>query len=254
MNKLEINHLTKSFGDHLVIKDLSFSIADGEFVSILGPSGSGKSTLFHLIGGISHPDSGDIYVDGEKVNGKRGSISYTPQSPSLLPWRTILNNVLLGQEIVGKGKVDKNKALRMIERAGLKGYENKYPHELSGGMKQRVSFIRSLLSPQSIICLDEPFSALDEFTRLEMQKWLLSVWSEYKRSILFVTHSIEEAIFLSDRIIVLSTKPATVKKEFTTPFGRPRNEDILLTEEFLQWKKSIYYELAGQRDRSLVPK
>lgn len=241
MSKLEIKQIEKSFGNHLVLKDLSFSILDGEFVSILGPSGSGKSTLFHLIGGISRPDSGNIYIDGEKINGKRGAISYMPQAPSLLPWRTILNNVLLSQEIAGK--VDKEKALQMIDRAGLKGYENKYPHELSGGMKQRVSFIRSLLSPQSIICLDEPFSALDELTRLEMQKWLLSVWSEYKRSILFVTHSIEEAIFLSDRIIVLSTKPATIKKEFIIPFKRPRTEDLLLSEEFLQWKKRIYYEL-----------
>ncbi|MGE8203824.1 ABC transporter ATP-binding protein [Heyndrickxia sp. NPDC080065] len=241
MSKLEIKNISKSFGDQLVLQDLSFSINDGEFVSILGPSGSGKSTLFRLIGGISSPDSGAIYIDGEKINGKRGAISYTPQASSLFPWRTILDNVLLGQEIAGK--IDKEQAVKMIERAGLKGYENEYPHKLSGGMQQRVSFIRSILSPQSIICLDEPFSALDELTRLEMQKWLLSIWSEHKRSILFVTHNIEEAIYLSDRIIVLSSKPAMVKKEFTIPFKRPRNEDSLLTEEFLQWKKLIYQEL-----------
>lgn len=246
MSKLDIQNLAKSFGDLQVIKDLSFSINEGEFVSILGPSGSGKSTLFQMIGGISLPDSGSILIEGKQVNGKRGVISYTPQTPSLLPWRTILQNVLLGQEIAGK--INKEKALEMIERAGLKGYEHVYPHELSGGMKQRVSFIRSMLSPQSIICLDEPFSALDEFTRLEMQKWLLSIWSEYKRSILFVTHSIEEAIFLSDRIIVLSSKPATVQKEFIVPFKRPRLEELLLTEEFLQWKKMIYQELRGSHE------
>lgn len=241
MGELRVQELSKSFGEKSVLDNVTLSVDEGEFVSVLGPSGSGKSTLFHLIGGINHPDTGDIYLDGKQINGKRGSISYTPQSPSLLPWRTVLQNVLLGAEI--SGVKNEEAAVEMIERAGLTGYERAYPHELSGGMKQRVAFIRSLLSPQSIICLDEPFSALDEFTRLEMQKWLLSIWKEYKRSILFVTHNIDEAIYLSDRIIVLSTNPATVKKEFSIPFTRPRDENILLSEEFLKWKKAIYQEL-----------
>lgn len=240
--KLQIQNISKSFGTKSILNNLTFSVDEGEFVSILGPSGSGKSTLFHLIGGIMLPDVGDILLDGENITGKKGAISYTPQAPSLFPWRTVLKNVLLGGEIQGiKNEVA---ALEMIERAGLKGYEHAYPHELSGGMKQRVAFIRSLLSPQSLICLDEPFSALDEFTRLEMQKWLLSIWAEYKRSILFVTHHIEEAIFLSDRVIVLSNKPASVKKDFIIPFKRPRDEQLLLSEEFLQWKKILYKELS----------
>lgn len=241
MGKLTAKHISKSYGEHPILHDVNFTVNDGEFVSILGPSGSGKSTLFHLIGGIRLPDKGDIILEGKRINGKKGSISYMPQTPSLLPWRTVKKNVLLGAEIVG---VNAEKgALKMIEMAGLKGYEDAYPHELSGGMKQRVGFIRSLLSPQELICLDEPFSALDEFTRLEMQKWLLSIWREYKRSILFVTHNIDEALYLSDRIIVLSEKPATVKKEFTIPFKRPRDESILLTEELLNWKRLIYGEL-----------
>ncbi|KKE80454.1 ABC transporter ATP-binding protein [Oceanobacillus caeni] len=238
---LEIHDISKSFEDNHVLSNINFSVKDGEFVSLLGPSGSGKSTLFSIIGGMSQPSGGSIYLDREKINGKRGSISYMPQSSSLFPWRTILDNVVLGQEIAGK--VDKEKALEMIERAGLKGYENSYPRQLSGGMKQRVSFIRSLLSPQSLILLDEPFSALDEFTRTKMQKWLLSIWEEHKRSILFITHNIEEAIFLSDRIIILSNKPATVKKEFIIPFDRPRDVNLLLSEEFLTWKKKIYEEM-----------
>ncbi|MBB6453221.1 ABC-type nitrate/sulfonate/bicarbonate transport system ATPase subunit [Salirhabdus euzebyi] len=241
MSHLKIEHIEKSYGERSVLKDVSFSVQEGEFVSLLGPSGSGKSTLFRIIGGMTAPLSGAVYLEGEDITGKRGSISYTPQSPSLMPWRTTLQNVLLGQEIVGKK--DEEKARDMLERAGLKGYEQAYPHELSGGMKQRASFIRSILSPQSLILLDEPFSALDEFTRLDMQQWLLSIWSEYKRSILFVTHNIEEAIFLSDRIIVLSDRPATVVKEFNIPFDRPRREDLLLTEEFLHWKKLIYQEM-----------
>lgn len=238
-----MENISKSFKGNQVLDELSFHVNDGEFVTIVGPSGSGKSTLFHLIGGLYTPDSGEIRMDGELMNGQRGAISYTPQSPSLLPWRTVLHNILLGGEIIGEN--NELEAIRMIERAGLKGYEQAYPSELSGGMQQRVSFIRSLMSPQSLICLDEPFSSLDEFTRLDMQNWLLSIWEENKRSILLVTHHIEEALYLSDRIIVLSGKPAKIKKEFTIPFPRPRQESIILSDEFLQWKRFIYNELRG---------
>ncbi|WP_407272618.1 ABC transporter ATP-binding protein [Radiobacillus sp. PE A8.2] len=241
MSQLVVDKITKSFDNKLVLDNISFTVEDGEFVSLLGPSGSGKSTLFHLIGGMYVPDAGEFYLDDEKITGKRGSISYTPQSPSLFPWRSVLKNVLLGAEI--SGKTDEAQALAMLEKAGLSGYEHAYPHQLSGGMRQRVAFVRSLLSPQSFICLDEPFSALDEFTRLEMQRWLLSIWEANRRSVLFVTHNIEEAIYLSDRIIVLSSNPASVKREFKIPFARPRDESLLLTEEFLQWKKEIYGEL-----------
>ncbi|KPL61578.1 ABC transporter ATP-binding protein [Rossellomorea vietnamensis] len=242
MTTLSIQNMSKSFDGELILDDLSIHVGEGEFVSILGPSGSGKSTLFHVIGGLFAPDSGDIKLDGQSINGRRGSISYMPQSPSLLPWRTVIENVMLGQEL--HGKRDKEMAMGMIERAGLKGYEDAYPEDLSGGMKQRVAFIRALVSPQSFLCLDEPFSALDEFTRLDMQRWLLSIWEEDLSSVLFVTHNIDEALFLSDRIIVLSTRPARVQKEFIVPFPRPRDKEILLTEEFLKWKTDIFEELS----------
>ncbi|MBT2583230.1 ABC transporter ATP-binding protein [Planococcus sp. ISL-109] len=238
MAKLSVDNLTKRLDGNEVLENLSFHIEEDEFVAVLGPSGSGKSTLFHLIGGLYTPDEGDILLDGKKINGQKGSISYMPQSPSLFPWRTILENVLLGAELAGKK--DPQAALKMMDKAGLKGYEKTYPHQLSGGMKQRAAFIRSLLSPQSLICLDEPFSALDEFTRSEMQRWLLSIWQDNKRSILFVTHNIEEALFLADRILVLSEKPANIIAEFKVGFPRPREEAITLTEEFLQYKKDIY--------------
>ncbi|MGI8314738.1 ABC transporter ATP-binding protein [Halobacillus mangrovi] len=241
MSKLMIEELFKSFDRQSVIQNLSLQVEEGEFVSILGPSGSGKSTLFHLIGGLFQPDHGKIFLDGEEITGKKGFISYMPQSPALFPWRTLLNNVVLGGEI--KGETNRKAALEMIDKAGLSGVEHSYPNQLSGGMKQRASFIRSLLSPQSLICLDEPFSALDEFTRIEMQEWLLSVWEENQKSILFVTHNIEEALFLSDRIIVLSDRPARVVKEVEVPFSRPREQSILLTNEFLEWKKEIFQEL-----------
>lgn len=238
MAELVIEQLTKSFDGIEVLKELSLHIQEDEFVAVLGPSGSGKSTLFHLIGGLYEPDEGTIALGGDKINGQKGSVSYMPQSPSLLPWRSILDNVLLGAELAGRK--DKEAALEMMDKAGLSGYERAYPHQLSGGMKQRAAFIRSLLSPQPLILLDEPFSALDEFTRSEMQKWLLDIWQCNKRSILFVTHNIEEALFLADRILVLSEKPAQVVAEFQVEFTRPRAEDITLTEEFLQYKKDIY--------------
>lgn len=242
MNLLSVSNLSKQFGDNKVLKNINIEVEKGEFLSILGPSGSGKSTFFQIIGGVTPPDSGSIILENKEINGKRGFISYMPQSPSLLPWRTILQNVLLGQEL--RGKKDKELALDMLERAGLSSYKDSYPHELSGGMKQRAAFIRALLSPQSVICLDEPFSALDEFTRLSMQEWLLSIWEEYKKTIIFVTHNIDEALFLSDRILVFSNKPATVKAEFKVPFPRPHNENILFDEEFLFMKKSIFEEIS----------
>lgn len=152
-----------------------------------------------------------------------------------------MQNVMLGAELCGDKQ--EQKALELIKHAGLEGYEKSFPHELSGGMKQRVVFIRSLLSPHSLICLDEPFAALDEFTRFDMQKWLLTIWQSYQRSILIVTNNIEEAIYLSDRVVILSRKPTFVKEVLEIPFKRPRDKDLTMSEAFLKWKKRIYNEL-----------
>lgn len=237
MVELIVDRLDKSFGNVQVHQQLSFQINEGEFVSLIGPSGSGKSTLLHMIGGLLSPDAGEIQIDGQSIQGKRGVISYMPQHASLFPWRTILENVLLSAEI--SGQVNRSLAIEMLTQAGLSDYIHAYPNQLSGGMQQRVSFIRSLLSPQKFLCLDEPFSALDEFTRLEMQQWLLQIWADNRRSILFITHNIEEAIFLSDRIIVLSDKPAHVQNEISIPFKRPRSNHLMLENEFIQIRKEI---------------
>lgn len=234
---LTIEKISKSFGEKQVLEDISFSVQAGEFVSLIGPSGSGKSTLFNLIGGLLEPDHGDIYMNGEKITNRSGFISYMPQQPSLFPWRTILQNVILGQELHGLKEEDR--AIEMLKKAGLGDVIHAYPHELSGGMRQRAAFIRALLSPQSFMCLDEPFSALDEFTRLDMQKWLISTWEQYDRSVLFITHDIEEALFLSDKIVILSANPARIKAILEIPFTRPRDENIRLTAEFLNWKKRL---------------
>nr|WP_289039444.1 ABC transporter ATP-binding protein [uncultured Allobacillus sp.] len=234
---LELRHVSKSFGQKQVLQEISLHVANGEFVSVIGPSGSGKSTMFSLIGGLLEPNAGEIYLSGENITNKRGFISYMPQQASLFPWRTIIENVLVGQEL--QGKKDYERAEAMLKRAGLGDVIHAYPHELSGGMKQRVAFIRALLSPQSLMLLDEPFSALDEFTRTDMQKWLLSIWEDDEQSILFITHNIDEALFLSDKIIILSVNPAEIKEVIEVPFKRPRDEELLLSEEFLQWKRKI---------------
>lgn len=235
--KLSLKNIQKSFDDKRILDNISLEVQAGEFVSLIGPSGSGKSTMFNLIGGLLSPDSGNIYMNDELITNKSGHISYMPQQPSLFPWRTVLNNVLLGQEIQGLQETER--AIEMLEKAGLGDVIHSYPHELSGGMQQRVAFIRALLSPQTFMCLDEPFSALDEFTRLDMQKWLLTTWEDYDRSVLFITHNIEEALFLSDKIIILSSNPAQIKEVIEIPFARPRDEHIFLTDTFLAWKKKL---------------
>ena len=243
MDFLTLDNINMSFGSHYVLKNINLSVKDGEFVTILGPSGSGKSTLFHLIGGILQPDTGHIYLNNKDITGTKGHISYMPQAPSLFPWRTILDNVMLGQELSGKKEIEK--AIAMLNKASLSSFMDEYPSALSGGMKQRASFIRALLSAKDLLLLDEPFGALDEFTRLDMQKWLLSIWEEYKRTVLFITHNIEEALFLSDRILILSANPASIIKEMIVPFPRPRNPELWLEEEFLQYKKEVYSYLKG---------
>lgn len=242
---LSIQNIAKSFNSLHVLDQVSFDVRDGEFVAIVGPSGSGKSTLFQLIGGVSSIDQGAILLNGEDIQRKRGTIGYMPQQPCLLPWRTILENVTIVEELQQKPNVERAK--RWLEKVGLASFSHAYPNELSGGMQQRVSFIRAIVSDKPILCLDEPFSALDEFTRLEMQAWLLSIWEEYRKSILFVTHSIEEALFLADRILVLSKRPATVKKEIIVPFERPRKEEIRHSSTFTALKQQLFMYLQEEK-------
>lgn len=238
---LVIQQLHKTFGERSVLDNITIHVANGEFVALIGPSGSGKSTLFQLIGGILVPDSGTIQLDGEPMQGRTGMIGYMPQQPSLFPWRTVLDNVVLAAELKGPPNYEEARALLL--KAGLVDYEKAYPNELSGGMKQRVAFIRALLSKQSLLCLDEPFSALDEFTRMNMQQWLLRIWEEHRKSVLLITHNIEEAIFLADRIYVFSKRPAHIKAEIRVPFSRPRQEHLFESAEFFELKQQIFKHL-----------
>lgn len=234
---LELQQVSKSFNEIPVLNEISLTIEAGEFVSLIGPSGSGKSTLFSLIGGLLEPEAGKILMNEKDITNQTGNISYMPQQASLLPWRTILENVVLVQEL--RGQPERDLAIRMLKKAGLEDVIHAFPHELSGGMQQRAAFIRALLSPETFMCLDEPFSALDDFTRLEMQKWLLETWKAFDRSIFFITHNIDEALFLSDKIIVLSKQPAVIKEVIELPFTRPRQESLLLSTDFMKWKKYV---------------
>ncbi|GAB6928508.1 ABC transporter ATP-binding protein [Paenibacillus sp. JCM 10914] len=241
---LEIQGISKTFSNrrqHVhVLDNLSLEVHPGEFVSIIGPSGSGKSTLFHIIGGLTAPDKGSILMDGLEITGAKGRIAYMPQQPALFPWRTIEDNVLLPEELRGTSKAAaRSQARSWMERAGLTGFEQAYPHTLSGGMQQRAAFLRALMSPQEVMCLDEPFSALDALTRSDMQRWLLDIWEDTRRSVLMITHHIEEALLLSDSIYILSARPGTVLQRVKVPFPRPRPEAILFDPTFISMKTEI---------------
>lgn len=234
-----------------VLGGVTLTVDPGEFVSILGPSGCGKSTLFHIIGGLVRPDRGHIRMNGQDSTGKRGQISYMPQQPALFPWRTIEDNVLLAREIRGRlpGNA-REEAWEWLRRAGLAGFERAYPHMLSGGMQQRAAFLRALLAPQELMLLDEPFSALDALTRSDMQHWLLELWEENRRSVLFITHNIEEALLLSDRIYVFSGRPGTVLQTVEVPFERPRRESITDDPDFLRLKRELSERMRQEQSKS----
>ncbi len=235
--KLSCNQLSFRYKTEKVIEGLTIHVNDGEFVSLIGPSGSGKSTLFYLIGGLYQPDEGEIYLDQQKINGKRGLVSYMPQTFSLFPWRTVKENISLGQEI--EKRRNPQEIDQLLEKAGLADFANHFPYELSGGMQQRIAFLRALASKKNLLCLDEPFGSLDALTRTEMQRWLFSILTKEKRTVLFITHSVEEAILLSDRIYVLSSKPMRVKAEQTVPFSREERWEKRETSDFLQLRKQI---------------
>jgi ABC-type nitrate/sulfonate/bicarbonate transport system ATPase subunit len=238
----------------VVLERISLTVRPGEFVSIVGPSGSGKSTLFHIIGGLVPPTAGTVRINGEDVTGARGRISYMPQQPALFPWRTVEDNVALAQEVAGRPKAEARALAReWLAKVGLAGFEKAYPHELSGGMQQRASFVRALLSPQELMCLDEPFSALDALTRAEMQRWLLHIWERNRRSVLFVTHSIEEALLLSDRIYLFTNKPTSVLKQLEVPFPRPRESGVTDDPVFLRMKREIYELLQAELEPKREP-
>ena len=235
--RIEFKNVFKTFSgiDRAVpaLEDISFRIMPGEFVTIIGLSGSGKSTLFNLCVGLLQPDEGEILIDGERLENRAGMVGYMPQHDLLLPWRSVLNNVLIPLEIQNVPRREaKEKAFQMLPHFGLNTFENEYPSALSGGMRQRAALLRTWLTGRSTLCLDEPFGALDALTRKELQSWLLRVWKEFERTVLFITHDVNEAVYLADRVIVLSDRPGKIKRELKINLLRPRRQKMIAEPEF----------------------
>lgn len=240
MNILSVNEVKKSFGDKTVIDHINLSLDKGELVSLLGVSGAGKTTLFNCISGIDAPDSGTILLAGENITGRPGHISYMLQKDLLLPYKKIIDNVSLPLLLSGmKKKEARAKAAAHFEEFGIAGTENCYPTELSGGMRQRAALLRTYLASSGVALLDEPFSALDTITKSAMHTWYLSVMEKINLSTIFITHDIDEAILLSDRILILSGTPGTITQEIVISEPKPRRKDFNLTPQFITCKKQV---------------
>jgi ABC-type nitrate/sulfonate/bicarbonate transport system ATPase subunit len=221
--KLRIEGLGKRFGQQEVLRDLTMEARRGEFVSILGPSGSGKSTTFGVLTGAVRPDAGRVLLDGEELRDPAGAFAYMPQRDVLLPWRRIRENATLGLEVRGTKRAEARRQVEpLLETFGLGDFGSAYPAQLSGGMRQRAALLRTVVQGCDVLLLDEPFGALDALTRTEMQAWVQGVWERYRWTVVLITHDVREAVFLSDRVYVLSARPGTVVHEVEVPLPRPR--------------------------------
>ncbi|MHB1346447.1 MAG: ABC transporter ATP-binding protein [Candidatus Humimicrobiaceae bacterium] len=244
INKVEALNIKKSFGDLDTLEDVSIDLEENKFVSILGPSGCGKSTLFDIIAGLEKPDKGMVLIEGKNYTGKTGRVSYMHQKDLLLPWKTVLDNSCIPLIIKGLSlKMSREKANSFFSLFGLSGFEKYYPQQISGGMRQRAALLRTYLFSDDIMLLDEPFGGLDAITRRDMQFWLLKLLENFKSSILFITHSVDEAIFLSDKIYLFSKRPAVIKKVFEINIKRPRDYKVFTSEEFNKIKGEILHLL-----------
>lgn len=237
--KLELRGLCKTFYDGAVplpaLADISLAIQPGEFVTLIGPSGSGKSTLFNLIVGLSAPDAGEILFDGQPVGsgGRPSPAAYMPQRDLLLPWRTVLDNVVLPMEVAGRpAAAARQHARTLLPLFGLEDFAQAYPAALSGGLRQRAALLRTVLAEREVLLLDEPFGALDALTRRELQDWLLDLWGRFRQTVLFITHDVEEALYLGDRVVVLSARPARVALTQAVDLPRPRRRGLITQPEF----------------------
>ncbi len=240
MDKLEVINVSKSFDGNHVLKDISIELNKGELVCLLGVSGGGKTTLFNIISGLLPPDSGKVLLDSNDITNQPGQISYMLQKDLLLPYRTIEDNVALPLMLKGMKKREaRMKISPMFSQFGLEGTQKKYPSQLSGGMRQRAALFRTYMFSKDVALLDEPFSALDTITKSSMHKWYLGIMEQIRLSTLFITHDIDEAILISDRIYLLSGSPGEIRGEIIIREPKPRRDDFNLTEEFLEYKRRI---------------
>ena len=253
-HKLEIRNLTKTFstedGEMMALEDISIEVKPAEFLCIIGPSGCGKTTLLRMVAGLDHPSSGEIILDGKEVKGPSPDRGMVFQEFSLFPWRTVLKNVEFGLEIKGVGDKARGEiAEKYIELVGLQGFENHYPYELSGGMKQRVAIARALATEPSILLMDEPFGSVDAQTRNILQEELLEIWKRTKKTVLFVTHSVDEAVYLADRVAVMSARPGCLIKCLDIDIPRPRKRTSLEVNEF---REKLLMLLSLERSKACI--
>ncbi|MGN6125489.1 MAG: ABC transporter ATP-binding protein [Humibacter sp.] len=248
--ELTINGVSRRFasdaGTTVALDNASLTVRPGEFLSIIGPSGCGKSTLFNLIAGLDLPSSGVVEINGESIIGEQGHVGYLLQKDLLLPWRSVLNNVIIGMEISGVPKRKAREiAMPFLEAYGLKDFADHRPDQLSGGMRQRAALLRTVLFNRDVILLDEPFGKLDAQTRATMQEWLLDLWDDFKKTVVFVTHDIDEAVYLSDRVIVMSPRPGRIVADIPIDLSRPRKPAIVTSPDFVDYKTRILSLLHG---------
>ena len=246
---IEAKYLTLTFKPKnrdpvTAIQGFDLQVSQGEFLSLVGPSGCGKSTFLNILLGLLKPDSGELSLNGKQINGPGHERAMVFQEFGLLPWRTVLANVELGLELKGvAASIRRERALELIKLVGLEGFQDHYPHELSGGMKQRVGLARALATEPEVLLMDEPFAALDAQTRDLMQAELLQIWERTKKTVLFVTHSIEEAAYLSDRVVVMTARPGRMKNVIKIDLPRPRDYEMRLTPKFNEIKAKIWNTL-----------
>jgi NitT/TauT family transport system ATP-binding protein len=239
--KLEIRSLGKIFGELQVLQAINLAVGRGEFISVVGPSGCGKTTFLRIIAGLEAASSGEVLLDGRAVRGPGGDRGFVFQADSLLPWRTVFANAIIGREVAGKvGPAERKRTMELLKLVGLEGFENYHPRQLSGGMRQRVNLARALAIDPEILLMDEPFSSLDAQTREIMQTELMRIWEEGRKTVLFVTHQIDEAVFLSDRVLVFARRPGRLLENVAIELPRPRALALKRTAEFVRYVDHIW--------------
>ena len=253
---LEVRGLDKRFrgqsgaNDVVAVRDVHLEARPGEFVTVIGPSGCGKSTVFNIVAGIEQPSAGEIWIGGRPVADRLGASAYLPQRDALLPWRRVIDNVTLPLELGGVSKrAARRKAMPLLERFGLGDFGHAWPWQLSGGMRQRVALLRTIIADPALILLDEPFGALDSITRADLQEWLLQAWGGVGATVLLVTHDIDEAVLFSDRVYVMTPRPGRIAAEVDVHLPRPRAAELRETDAFVALERRIRHELQAAMAR-----
>jgi len=239
--KLQVSHLGKTFGDLRALQDINLAVERGEFIALVGPSGCGKTTFLRIVAGLEPASSGEVTLDGRAVRSPGGDRGFVFQSDNLLPWRTVFANAIIGREVAGRvGPAERQRTMELLKLVGLEGFEHYHPRQLSGGMRQRVNLARALAIDPEILLMDEPFSSLDAQTREIMQTELMRIWEDGRKTVLFVTHQIDEAVFLADRVLVFARRPGRLRESVAIELPRPRPLAIKRTVEFVRYVDHIW--------------